>query len=85
VLAHILAGLLDYVLWKTLAMCQQAGLGTEPRRVLNELSEIRLMDVDLPTEEGIDMRTRCIAKPTEHQQILLDHLGLPSKSKFQEL
>jgi hypothetical protein len=55
--------------------------------VLNKLSEIQLMDVVLPTKEGIDIRTRCISRPTEHQQILLDHLGLrlPSKIKFREM
>jgi len=84
VLAHILVCFLAYVLWKTLAaMCQQAGLGHEPRRVLDELSEIRSMDVVLPTKAaGIDIRTRCIAKPTDHQQILLDHLGLSMPSKI---
>ena len=82
VLAHILVCFLAYVLWKTLAqLCQRAGLGSEPRRVLSELSEIRSMDVVLPTRSGIDIRTRCISKPTDHQKILLEKLGfkLPSK------
>lgn len=39
VLAHIFVCFLAYVLWKTLGqMCEQAGLGNEPRRVLEELS-----------------------------------------------
>jgi len=68
---------LAYVLWKTLGqMCSKAGLGNEPRRVLNELSELRMMDVVLPTREGINLRRRCLSTPGEHQQILLDHLGL---------
>jgi len=75
--AHIFVCFLAYVLWKTLGqMCAKAGLGDEPRRVLNELSDLRMMDVVLPTREGIDLRRRCLAKPTDHQQILLDHLGL---------
>jgi transposase len=80
VLAHILVCFLAYVLWKTIGqLCRQAGLGDEPRRVLNELAEIRLMDVVLPTRDGIEIRQRCIARPTEHQQIVLDrlHLRLP--------
>jgi transposase len=80
VLAHILVCFLAYVLWKTLGqLCRQAGLGDEPRRVLNELAEIRLVDVVLPTRDGIEIRQRCISRPTEHQQILLDrlHLRLP--------
>jgi transposase len=77
VLAHILVCFLAYVMWKTLAqLCQQAGLGDEPRRVLDELSEIRLVDVVLPTRSGINIRRRCISRPSAHQQILLDHLRL---------
>jgi transposase len=77
VLAHILVCFLAYVLWKTLAqLCRQAGLGDEPRRVLNELAEIRLVDVVLPTRDGIEIRQRCVTRPTEHQQILLDRLQL---------
>ena len=84
VLAHILVCFLAYVLWKTLGqLCQRANLGNEPRRVLSELSEIRFMDVVLPTREGPEIRKRCIARPSDHQQILLDHLGLslPNKTK----
>ncbi len=77
VLAHIFVCFLAYVLWKTLGqMCQQAGLGNEPRRILAELGELRMMDVVLPTRSGIEIRKRCLSKPTDHQQILLDRLKL---------
>ena len=77
VLAHIFVCFLAYVLWKTLGqMCEQAGLGNEPRRVLASLSELDLMDVVLPTRQGVDIRRRCLSTPNEHQQILLDHLKL---------
>lgn len=83
VLAHIFVCFLAYVLWKTLGqLCSRAGLGDEPRRVLSELSEIRSMDVVLPTRNGPEIRTRCVAKPTEHQQILLHHLGLRLPTKI---
>jgi transposase len=88
VLAHILVCFLAYVLWKTLGqLCRQAGLGDEPRRVLDELAEVRLMDVVLPTRDGIDIRQRCVARPTAHQQILLDrlHLRLPFRLKIGDL
>ncbi len=76
VLAHIFVCFLAYVLWKTLGqMCQRAGLGGEPRRVLSELGELRMVDVVLPTRGGIEIRKQCITKPTDHQQILLDHLN----------
>jgi transposase len=77
VLAHILVCFLAYVLWKTLGqMCQRAGLGQEPRRVFEELGDIRLLDVVLPTRQGIEIRKRCVTRPTEHQAILLQHLRL---------
>jgi len=88
VLAHILVCFLAYVLWKTLAaLCQRAGLGDEPRRVLEELQEIRVMDVVLPTRQGVEIRKRCVTKPSEHQQILLHQLGLnlPSRLKTYEM
>jgi transposase len=75
--AHILVCFLAYVLWKTLGqMCTAAGLGDEPRRVLDELSDIRLIDVVLPTKLGVNIRRRCVSRPSEHQQILLDRLKL---------
>ena len=68
---------LAYALWKMLAAsCRQAGLGTEPQQVLEELSEITLVDVVLPTRQGVEVRKRCISQPTEHQRILLQRLGL---------
>jgi transposase len=77
VLAHILVCFLSYVLWKTLGqLCHQAGLGDEPRRVLEELRKIQVVDVVMPTREGVEIRRRCIARPTDHQAILLQRLGL---------
>ena len=75
--AHIFVCFLSYVLWKTLGqLCKKAGLGDEPRRVISELSEIRLVDVVLPTDTGHEIRNRCVARPSEHQKILLEKLGL---------
>ena len=75
--AHILVCFLAYVLWKTLGQkCRRAGLGDEPRRVFEELSEIELVDVVLPTRQGAEIRRRCITEPTDHQAILLAHLGM---------
>jgi hypothetical protein len=65
-------------LWKTLAqLCRRAGLGNEPRKVFQELAEISLVEVVLPTRNGVTLRKRCITRPTEHQAILLQQLGLP--------
>jgi hypothetical protein len=86
--AHILVCFLAYVLWKTLGqMCARAGLGDEPRRVLAELSRIQVVDVILPTRQGVVIRKRCITRPTEHQEILLQRLGLrlPSRIEMTEM
>jgi transposase len=75
--AHILVCFLAYVLWKTLGqMCRAAGLGDEPRRVFDELGRIRMVDVVLPTKTGPTITRRCITRPTAHQAILLQRLGL---------
>jgi len=85
VLSHIFVCFLAYVLWKTLGqMVKRAGLGDEPRRVLEELSKIRLVDVVLPTSAGVEIRKRCITRPTEHQEILLQYLGLKIPRQFKK-
>lgn len=75
--AHILVCFLAYLLWKTLAqLCQHAGLGHDPRTVFGQLRLIQLVEVVLPTRTGVEIRKRCISRPTEHQAILLQRLGL---------
>ena len=60
--AHILVCFLAYVLWKMLGqMCKRAGLGSEPRKVFNEIAQIKVVDVVLPTKQGFLIRNRCIA------------------------
>ncbi len=75
--AHVLVCFLAYVLWKTLGqMCKAAGLGDEPRKVLDEIAAVQTVDVILPTRCGRELRKRCVGKPTDHQAILLHKLGL---------
>jgi len=75
--AHILVCFLAYVLWKALGqLCARAGLGEEPRTVLEELAQLRVVDVVLPTRGGPELRRRCVTEPTKHQAILLQRLGL---------
>jgi transposase len=81
--AHILVCFLAYVLWKTLAgLCARAGLGDEPRRVLEEIARVRLADVILPTRKGPEIRLRCIATPTQAQALLLEKLKLKLPARF---
>ena len=75
--AHILVCFLAYVLWKTLEQWQgRAGLGQSPRTILDELRRIQSTDVVLPTEDGRELRLRCVVRPDAEQAALLDRLGL---------
>jgi acyl-CoA thioesterase FadM len=81
--AHILVCFLAYVLWKTLGrLCRQAGLGDEPRKVFQELSQIKLTDVILPTRNGKEIKLRCVETPSRHQGILLQRLKLNLPKRF---
>ena len=75
--AHILVCFLAYVLWKMLGqMCKRAGLGDEPRKVFDEIAQIKAVDVVMPTRQGTVIRNRCISQPTKSQSVLLNMLGL---------
>lgn len=76
--AHLLVCFLAFVLWKTLGqLCARAGLGDEPRRVLDELAQIMLVDVAVETTAGVTIRKRCVAQPTKLQATLLQQFQLP--------
>ena len=86
--AHILVCFLAYVLWKMLGqMCKRAGLGNEPRKVLDEIAQIKAVDVVMPTRQGAVIRNRCVAQPTKAQAILLQtlQLHLPQRMKIHEM
>ncbi len=69
--AHILVCFLTYGLWKVLAqMCKYAGLRNEPRKIVEEIRNLTLVDVVLPTRKGIEIRLRCVSKPEQHLAIL---------------
>ncbi len=86
--AHILVCFLAYVLWKMLGqMCKRAGLGNEPRKVLDEIAQIKAVDVVMPTKQGAVIRNRCIARPTVAQAVLLQmlQLHLPQRMQIHEM
>jgi transposase len=77
--AHIFVCFLAHVLWKTLELWQAlAGLGNSPRTIIDELARIQTADVVLPTAEqpSRELRVRCVVRPDQAQQLLLDRLGL---------
>jgi transposase len=75
--AHVFVCFLSYVLWKTLETWQRrAGLGNSPRTILEELRTIQSADIVLPTDDGRELRLRCVVRPEQSLKLLLDRLGL---------
>ena len=80
--AHILVCFLALVMWRTLQQWMQGcGLGSAPRKLLEEMAEIRSLDIVLPTGGDNEIRLRTVSKPEPHLAILLDKLGLPLPNK----
>jgi len=82
--AHILVCFLALVMWRTLQQWMQGcGLGTAPRKLLEEMAEIRSLDVVLPTGALKELRLRTVSRPEGHLAILLQKLELllPNKPK----
>ena len=76
--AHILVCFLALALWRTLQHWMASnGLGTAPRKHLEEMAEVRSMDAVLPTRAGQDLRLRVVSHPEPRLAILFQHLGLP--------
>jgi transposase len=83
--AHILVCFLAFVLWKCLGqMCKQAGLGNEPRKIVDELKHIKLTEVILPTRKGVEIKLNCVSKPDPYQKIILERLNLTLPSRLAE-
>ena len=80
--AHILVCFLALALWRTLQQWMAAsGLGTTPRKLLEELAEVRSLDMVLPTGTGQEIRLRTVSRPEPHLTILLERLNLPLPNK----
>ena len=81
--AHIFVCFLAFVLWKTLEkIAGESGLGSCPRKIIDELSNIKMLDVVLRTRNGMTIRKRCVTRPTDHQAILLHHLKMKPPSQL---
>jgi len=82
--AHILVCFLSLVLWRTLQQWMEgSGLGNAPRKLLEEMREVRSLDVVLPTDSGQSVRLRSVSRPEPHLAILLERLDLllPNRPK----
>ncbi len=84
--AHILVCFLALTMWRTLQQWVKAsGLGTAPRKLLEELRELKSLDVLLPTREK-NIRLRMVATPPKELKVLLQRMKilLPNKPKVIE-
>jgi len=75
--AHILVCFLALAMWRTLQQWMECSrLGTAPRKLLEELREIRSMDVVLPAKDKA-IRLRTVSKAPQSLRVLLQRLNLP--------
>jgi transposase len=84
--AHILVCFLALAMWRTLEQWMSScGLGTAPRKLLEELREIHSLDVLLPTRDKT-IRLRVVSTAPQRLKILLHRLGLllPNRPKIVE-
>ncbi len=84
--AHILVCFLALVMWRTLEEWMRGcGLGNSPRKLLEEMAEVRSLDIVLPIKSGKDIRLRVVGKPEKHLMVLLHKLRLPLPNKAKML
>jgi transposase len=84
--AHILVCFLALTMWRTLQQWMKgSGIGTAPRKLLEELRELKSLDVLLPTREK-NLRLRMVATPNKELKVLLQRMKilLPNKPKIIE-
>ena len=84
--AHILVCFLSLTLWRTLQQWMKAsGLGTAPRKLLEEIKEIKSLDVLLPAKDKT-IRLRIVATAPPALKVLLQRMKiyLPNRPKIIE-
>jgi transposase len=75
--SHILVCFLALAMWRALEQwMSSSGLGTAPRKLLEELRQIRSLDVLLPSKDKA-IRLRVVATAPQELKVLLHHLRLP--------
>jgi len=79
--AHILVCFLSLALWRTLQQWMKAsGLGTAPRKLLEEMREIKSLDVILPARDKT-IRLRVVATASPPLKVLLQRMKIPLPNK----
>lgn len=82
--AHILVCFLSLALWRTLQQWMKAsGLGTAPRKFIEEMREVRSLDVLLPARDRT-IRLRVVTTPSTQLKVLLQRMKilLPNRPKI---
>ncbi len=83
--AHIFVCFLGLAMLKTLELWMNScGLGRSPQKLLEEMKQIRSMDVVLPVKNRGVIRLRTVNKPEEPLRVLLHKMGikLPNRAKI---
>lgn len=79
--AHILVCFLSLAMWRTLQQWMKAsGLGTAPRKLLEEMKEIKSLDVLLPARDK-QIRLRIVSTAPKELKVLLQRMKLLSPNK----
>lgn len=84
--AHILVCFLSLAMWRTLQQWMKAsGLGTAPRKLIEEMREVRSLDVLLPAKDKT-IRLRVVSTPSKQLKVLLQRMKifLPNRPKIIE-
>jgi transposase len=82
--AHILVCFLALSMWRTLQQWMRAsGLGTAPRKLIEEMREVKSLDVLLPVRDKT-IRLRVVSTPSKELKVLLQRMKilLPNKPKI---
>jgi transposase len=84
--AHIMVCFLALAMWRTLQQwMKSSGLGTAPRKLIEEMREVRSLDVLLPAKDKT-IRLRVVSTPPKKLKVLLQRLKiqLPNRPKIIE-
>jgi transposase len=76
--AHIMVCFLALAMLKSLEQWMSAsGLGSAPRKLIEEMREVVQLDLVIPHERGMHIRLRLVSRPEQPLRILLHKLPLP--------
>jgi transposase len=82
--AHIMVCFLALAMWRTLQQWMKAsGLGTAPRKFIEEMREVKSLDVLLPAKDKT-IRLRVVSTPSKELKVLLQRMKIlmPNRAKI---